>query len=108
MYGANANVQVCMQDLDVAIIKATTSQFHVVPKEKHVRSESPNCPASPDALPGFFWRTPVSSFHSCSLDICHAALKQAVHVSRSRQDVSHVKMELLKRLRKASDWLVRS
>ncbi|BDA41120.1 probable clathrin assembly protein At2g01600 at N-terminal half [Coccomyxa sp. Obi] len=57
-------------DLDVAIIKATTSQFHVVPKEKHVRT-----------------------------------LKQAVHVSRSRQDVSHVKMELLKRLRKASDWL---
>ena len=23
----------------MAIIKATTSQFHVVPKEKHVRSE---------------------------------------------------------------------
>ena len=27
------------QELNVAIIKATTSQFHVVPKEKHVRSE---------------------------------------------------------------------
>jgi hypothetical protein len=29
----------CVQELNVAIIKATTSQFHVVPKEKHVRSE---------------------------------------------------------------------
>lgn len=28
-----------MQDLDVAIIKSTTPQFHVIPKEKHVRSE---------------------------------------------------------------------
>jgi hypothetical protein len=36
-----------------------------------------------------------------------AALKGAVHVSRSRQDVAHVKLELLKRLRKATDWLVR-
>ena len=27
-----------LQDLDIAIIKATTSQFHVVPKEKHVKS----------------------------------------------------------------------
>ena len=28
-----------LQDLDIAIIKATTSQFHVVPKEKHVKSK---------------------------------------------------------------------
>ena len=28
-----------LQELTVAIIKATTSQFHVMPKEKHVRSE---------------------------------------------------------------------
>ena len=27
------------QDIDVAIIKATSSAFHVVPKEKHVQSE---------------------------------------------------------------------
>lgn len=40
----------CLQDLDVAIIKATTSQFHVVPKEKHVRSELPNCPPSTVAM----------------------------------------------------------
>lgn len=26
------------QDVDIAIIKATTSKFSVVPKEKHVRS----------------------------------------------------------------------
>lgn len=32
-------VACCVQELNVAIIKATTSQFHVVPKEKHVRSE---------------------------------------------------------------------
>lgn len=36
----------------------------------------------------------------------HAALVNAIHVVRSRQDVAHVKTELLKRLRKASDWLV--
>lgn len=29
---------VCAQNVDIAIIKATTSKFHVVPKEKHVRS----------------------------------------------------------------------
>ncbi|CAK0754615.1 hypothetical protein CVIRNUC_002311 [Coccomyxa viridis] len=57
-------------DLDIAIIKSTTSQFHVVPKEKHVKT-----------------------------------LVNAIHVVRSRQDVAHVKTELLKRLRKASDWL---
>ncbi|CAL5227469.1 g10446 [Coccomyxa viridis] len=57
-------------DLDIAIIKSTTSQFHVVPKEKHVQK-----------------------------------LVNAIHVVRSRQDVVHVKTELLKRLRKASDWL---
>ena len=34
-----------------------------------------------------------------------AALVNAIHVVRSRQDVAHVKTELLKRLRKASDWL---
>lgn len=28
-----------LQELDVAIVKATTCNFHVVPKEKHVRSE---------------------------------------------------------------------
>ena len=28
-----------LQDLDIAIIKSTTSQFHVVPKEKHVKSK---------------------------------------------------------------------
>lgn len=27
-----------LQDVDIAIIKATTSKFPVVPKEKHVRS----------------------------------------------------------------------
>ena len=37
---------------------------------------------------------------------CCAALVNAIHVVRSRQDVAHVKIELLKRLRKASDWLV--
>ncbi len=31
---------ILVQELDVAIIKSTTPQFHVVPKEKHVRSES--------------------------------------------------------------------
>lgn len=30
------------QELNVAVLKATTSQFHVVPKEKHVRSEWPH------------------------------------------------------------------
>lgn len=30
------------QELNVAVIKATTNQFHVVPKEKHVRSEWPH------------------------------------------------------------------
>ena len=35
-----------------------------------------------------------------------AELVNAIHVVRSRQDVVHVKTELLKRLRKASDWLV--
>lgn len=97
-----------MQDLDVAIIKATTSQFHVVPKEKHVRSESPLLPV----LLASKYFLPVSEglIHwPFSLASCvNAALKQAVHVSRSRQDVAHVKMELLKRLRKATDWLVRS
>lgn len=39
-----------VQEINVAIIKATTNQFHVIPKEKHVRSEygqlwSP-CPGS--------------------------------------------------------------
>lgn len=33
----------------MAIIKATTSQFHVVPKEKHVRSE---CQPSREGLLG--------------------------------------------------------
>lgn len=28
-----------VQELDIAIVKATTSQFHVQPKEKHVRSK---------------------------------------------------------------------
>lgn len=28
-----------LQALNVAVIKATTNQFHVVPKEKHVRCE---------------------------------------------------------------------
>lgn len=30
-----------LQDLDIAIVKATTCNFHVVPKEKHVRSAWP-------------------------------------------------------------------
>lgn len=30
------------QALNVAILKATTSQFHVAPKEKHVTSEHPS------------------------------------------------------------------
>ena len=28
-----------LQELDIAIVKATSSSFHVVPKEKHVRSK---------------------------------------------------------------------
>ena len=43
--------------------------------------------------------------HKKSFALC-AALVNAIHVVRSRQDVGHVKTELLKRLRKASDWLV--
>ena len=35
---AAAAALVRLQDLNVALIKATSSQFHVVPKEKHVRS----------------------------------------------------------------------
>ena len=31
----------CVQDVDVAVVKATTSQFHVPPKEKHVKSARP-------------------------------------------------------------------
>ncbi len=33
------SIAACVQELDVAIIKSTTPQFHVPPKEKHVRSE---------------------------------------------------------------------
>ena len=34
-----------VQELNVAILKATTGQFHVAPKEKHVRSERASLPA---------------------------------------------------------------
>ena len=89
------------QELDVAVIKATTSQYHVVPKEKHVRSRAfPSCSCLPSG-------TGLLVLVTQQLSCVGAALKGAVHVSRSRQDVSHVKMELLKRLRKATDWLVR-
>lgn len=27
------------QEIDIAVVKATAAQFHVVPKEKHVRSK---------------------------------------------------------------------
>ena len=103
----------CMQDIDVAVIKATTAQYHVVPKEKHVRS------ARPAPLPAVLHLhanvdsrqtpRPCSVWYGNGLtqSMGCAALKGAVHVSRSRQDVAHVKLELLKRLRKATDWLVR-
>ena len=28
-----------LQEIDIAVVKATAAQFHVVPKEKHVRSK---------------------------------------------------------------------
>ena len=97
-----------LQDLDIAIIKSTTSQFHVVPKEKHVQSK-PNTPFS------FLFCGVLAAGHNMDVfDIrkgtegaswC-AELVNAIHVVRSRQDVVHVKTELLKRLRKATDWLV--
>lgn len=37
--GPNSQPDCAPQELNVAVIKATTNQFHVVPKEKHVRSE---------------------------------------------------------------------
>ena len=108
-YSISLSVQgLLLQDLDIAIIKSTTSQFHVVPKEKHVQSKP----------------YPPYSFLCCGLlaaghkDVhgirngpkresrARAELVNAIHVVRSRQDVVHVKTELLKRLRKASDWLV--
>ena len=28
-----------LQEIDIAVVKSTAAQFHVVPKEKHVRSK---------------------------------------------------------------------
>ena len=39
IWGADALYFITLQAVDIAIIKATTAKFSVVPKEKHVRSE---------------------------------------------------------------------
>ena len=77
------------QELDVAIIKSTTNQFHVVPKEKHVRSTT--------------LRT-STRMHSI---IPATALKNAVHPAKPRREVQYLIVELLKRLYTANDWVVR-
>ena len=41
-----------LQDVDVAVVKATTSQFHVPPKEKHVKSGRPLLTSSHSCRPG--------------------------------------------------------
>ena len=82
------------QYMDVAVIKATTSQFHVVPKEKHVRSKLLSSAA------GYLCRTGEEKMADPG-----AALKEVVR-NQNRQDVQYVIGELMKRLRSANDWLV--
>jgi hypothetical protein len=60
-----------MQEINIAIIKATTNQFHVIPKEKHVRSEcalvlTTPCFKLPSALPELlpFFPPPLIVQHS--------------------------------------------
>lgn len=110
------------QELNVAVIKATTNQFHVVPKEKHVRSEcSRPCQrnqagqraAAAVCVPGVLLCsssrlvTCASRLPCLSPPPCPAALKLAVHPGRPRRDIVHVISELHNRLQDATDWLVR-
>lgn len=95
----------------MAIIKATTSQFHLVPKEKHVRSEwRLSCRCRPRLLPSTGTRRlhwPTNHFcPCCCTQSSAAALKLAVHPSRSRRDMLHIILELHRRLEDSTDWLV--
>ncbi len=88
------------QELDVAILKSTTNQFHVVPKEKHVRSTFWGCCGTHKAhMDGHVLH--VTTHHPPT------ALKNAVHPAKPRREVQYLIIELLKRLYTANDWVVR-
>lgn len=89
-----------MQEIDIAVIKATTSQHHVVPKEKHVRSEYCHV--------GSCGSTFADTLRLRHLALSLVALKLAVAGGASQRQTAYVVQELLKRLADSADWLVRS
>ena len=96
-----------VQNVDIAIIKATTSKFHVVPKEKHVRSAPSPSPLS-TVVPSsctheFRCRFAVSSLAAATLA---AALKMAVGSNAPGHYVHKIITKLVDRLHASKDWLV--
>ncbi|KAK9806363.1 hypothetical protein WJX72_011503 [[Myrmecia] bisecta] len=83
-------------DLDIAIIKSTTSQFHVVPKEKHVRTlKGAVHPAQPRTQVGYVIGELVQRLHKATDWVTALKTLMVIHRLMRESDISFLE-ELLK------------